>query len=52
MRPEPKPRRNGLCIVCKKRRPVLSLDAFCSTVCCRSYFGTTLVVTTSTSKPT
>lgn len=52
MRAEPKPRRDGLCIVCKKKKPVLALDAFCSTVCCRSYFGTALIITTSTSKST
>jgi len=46
---EPKRRADGLCVVCKKK-PAL-LDAFCSTVCCKTYFESEYV-TTSTSKPT
>jgi heterodisulfide reductase subunit A-like polyferredoxin len=48
MKPEPTPRRDGCCVVCGKQRPPLAHDAFCSTVCCRVYFDTTLIITTST----
>lgn len=45
MKAEPKIPKNGLCIVCKK--PLVPIkrygagaeDAFCSTVCCKTYFG-------------
>lgn len=43
---EPKPLKSKRCIVCKK--PITTVtkygeaDAFCSSVCCREYFGTAL----------
>lgn len=52
-RPEPKPLLDGTCFVCGKEVPViarLAADAFCSTVCCRAYFETTDIITTSTAK--
>jgi len=55
MKREPRPRADGLCVVCGKKVPLLPRDggdAFCSTVCCRVYFETTLIVNTSTPKPT
>lgn len=48
LREEPVPREDGRCIVCEK--PVTSedkwgeKDAFCTSRCCRSYFGTDLDV--------
>ena len=50
-KPEPQPRDDGRCVVCEKKVPLLPHhggDAFCSTVCCRAYFGTTLLINTST----
>ena len=46
MKPEPKIPKDGKCIVCGK--PLVKIkqygtgseDAFCSTGCCRKYFGT------------
>jgi hypothetical protein len=46
MKAEPKRRRDGYCVVCQKKKAIL--DAFCSTGCCRQYFGTTEIVVTST----
>lgn len=46
--PEPKPREDGRCAVCEK--PVTTLnkwgeaDAFCTSRCCRVFFGTQLDV--------
>jgi hypothetical protein len=51
MKPEPTPNREGRCVVCGKQIPILpriQSDAFCSTVCCRVYFDTTQIITTST----
>ena len=52
---DPPVRKDGLCVVCKKPRdPAASgkyggaaaaLDPFCSTACCREYWGTTIVAT-------
>lgn len=42
---EPRVRRDGLCTVCKKERPVVAkknLDPFCSSPCCRAWYGTSL----------
>lgn len=42
---EPKVRRDGLCYVCKKERPigaVRNLDPFCSSPCCRQHYGSAL----------
>lgn len=48
---EPRPRRDGKCVVCKKERPMfpegdkrakiyrVDLDPFCSTQCCKKYYG-------------
>ena len=37
-RPDPEPRKDGRCVVCKSPRPhlaVVQLDPFCSTNCCK-----------------
>lgn len=49
---EPKPRKNGRCLVCDKPRPIVKpqrgvpasayVDAFCSSRCARAWFGTDL----------
>jgi hypothetical protein len=48
-RPDPLPRRDGRCVVCRKKRhpPAKNYaaneyitDPFCSTQCCRLYHGT------------
>jgi hypothetical protein len=51
MTKEPKPRRDGNCHVCRKPRVFnfnksvpreeYDRDPFCSTVCCRAYYGVT-----------
>lgn len=46
MKPDPKPRKDGLCVVCLRPRRVprgvwareaAELDSFCSNTCCRAY---------------
>ena len=42
MKREPRPRKDGRCIICNKLIVVAKpadADAFCSAVCCRDYFG-------------
>lgn len=40
---EPKVRKDGRCVVCDKPRPglppLLYADPFCSSVCCKAYYG-------------
>ena len=45
MKKEPRTRKDGLCYLASCRKPITTVtkygdaDAFCSSVCCREYFG-------------
>jgi hypothetical protein len=53
VRPDPRPRKDGLCVVCRKKRvfaknklkgvdpKIYERDAFCSTDCCKVWHGVT-----------
>ena len=45
---EPKPRKDGTCVVCRKKITTKSKyaeqDAFCAARCCRSFFGCELPI--------
>ena len=45
---EPKPRKDGKCVVCRKKITAKSKyadqDAFCAARCCRKYFGCELPI--------